>query len=257
MSFNVAAEAYDRFMGRFSTLLAPQFADYAGVTPGAGLRALDVGCGPGALTAELVARLGPHQVVAIDPSEPFVAAARERHPEVDIRQAPAERLPLETGSVDAALAQLVVHFMADPQQGVREMARVAVPGGTIAVCVWDHAGGRGPLSTFWRAVADVTPDAPDESFQTGSRGGDLSRLLTSAGLVDVEESDLTVTRTMSSFDEWWQPYQLGVGPAGDHVASLDEPRRNELVQRCRELLGEAPFDVGATTWVARGRVPQA
>ncbi len=142
VSFDVAADAYDRFMGRYSQLLSPQMADLAGVRPGQ--RVLDVGCGPGALTAELVTRLGPEGVGAVDPSEPFVAAARARHPGVDVSQASAEELPFADGSFDAALAQLVVHFMKDPVAGLAEMARVTRPGGVVAACVWDHAWRPGP-----------------------------------------------------------------------------------------------------------------
>ena len=128
MSFNVAADAYDRFMGRYSTRLAPLTADFGGVEQGQ--RALDVGCGPGALTGELVARLGAEAVAAVDPSEQFVIAARERHPGVDVRQAAAEELPFPDAEFDVALAQLVVHFMADPIGSLREMARVTRPGGS-------------------------------------------------------------------------------------------------------------------------------
>src|ERR687897_694836 len=128
-------------MGRYSVPLAPQLADLASIA--AGQRAIDVGCGPGALTAELVARLGAGAVAAVDPSEPFVAAARERHPGVSVQQAAAEELPFEDGAFDASLAQLVVHFMADPLAGLRELARVTSKGGIVAACVWDHAGGRG------------------------------------------------------------------------------------------------------------------
>ena len=140
MSFEVAAEAYDRFMGRYSVQLAPQLADFAGIA--AGQRVLDVGCGPGALTGELVQRLGAEAVTAVDPSEPFVAAAKARHPGVEVQRASAESLPFDDGAFDAALAQLVVHFMADPVAGLREMARVTRPGGVVAACVWDHAGER-------------------------------------------------------------------------------------------------------------------
>ncbi|MEO6578054.1 MAG: class I SAM-dependent methyltransferase, partial [Candidatus Limnocylindria bacterium] len=121
MAFDVAADAYDRFMGRYSRLLSPQLADLAGIS--AGQRALDVGCGPGALIAELVDRLGDGQVVAVDPSAPFVQAASARHPGVDVRKASAESLPFEDHSFDATLAQLVVHFMDDPVAGIREMRR--------------------------------------------------------------------------------------------------------------------------------------
>ena len=118
----------------------------------AGRRVLDVGCGPGALTAELVRRVGADSVSAVDPSEPFVAAATERHPGVDVRQGSAEQLPFPDDAFDAALGQLVVHFMADPVAGLTEMARVTRRGGVVAACVWDHAGGGGPLSRFWEAA---------------------------------------------------------------------------------------------------------
>ena len=183
MSFDVAADAYDRFMGRYSRLLSPQLADLAGVH--AGQRVLDVGCGPGALTAELVTRLGPVAVAAVDPSEPFVAAVRARYPEVDVRRASAERLPFPDGMFDAALAQLVVHFMADPVGGLTEMARVTRRDGVVAACVWDHGGGQGPLSLFWQAARELDPEVHDESQLAGVRAGHLATLFEAAGLSTV------------------------------------------------------------------------
>ena len=153
MAFAVSADAYDRFMGRYSVPLAAEFADFAGVAPPA--RALDVGSGPGALTTELVRRLGSASVVAVDPSESFVEAARERHTGVDVRRATAEELPFGDDEFDTALAQLVVHFMGDPVAGLREMARVTRKGGVVAACVWDHAGGLGPLSPFWDSAREL------------------------------------------------------------------------------------------------------
>ena len=155
VAFDVGADAYSAFMGRYSEPLADLFVQWAGVGPGR--RALDVGCGPGALTVRLVERLGAARVIAVDPSASFVAAARRRCPGVVVHQAAAERLPLADRSVDAALAQLVVHFMADPVAGLAEMARVTRPGGVVAACVWDFAGGSGPLTTFWSAVRDLDP----------------------------------------------------------------------------------------------------
>src|SRR5512132_3982350 len=148
-------------MGRYSVPLAPQLLDLAEVS--AGQRVLDVGCGPGALTTELVGRLGPDNVSAVDPSEPFVAAAKERHPGVDVRLATAEELPFGDGEFDAALAQLVVHFMSDPVAGLREMGRVTRRGGVVAACVWDHEGGTGPLGAFWDAARQLLADVDDES----------------------------------------------------------------------------------------------
>src|ERR1700727_934089 len=138
-----------------------------------GQRVLDVGCGPGALTAELVGRAGAHAVSAVEPSASFAAAVRERLPGVDVRRSAAEALPFPDGAFDAALAQLVVHFMADPVRGLREMGRVPRPGGMVAACVWDHAGGRGPLTAFWSAVRDLDPAAADESDLAGAREGHL------------------------------------------------------------------------------------
>jgi SAM-dependent methyltransferase len=250
VSFAVGADAYDRFMGRYSVLLAPQLADFASVA--AGQRVLDVGCGPGALTAELATRLGPAAVSAVDPSEPFVAAARERHPGVDLQRAGAEDLPFEDRAFDAALAQLVVHFMADPVKGLREMARVTREQGVVAACVWDHAGGQGPLSLFWGAARELDPGVEDESRLAGSREGHLSELFQEAGLHDVEETALPVSVEHPSFEDWWEPYTLGVGPAGGYAAGLDPERQAELRERCREKLPDAPFVLTSRAWAARG-----
>jgi ubiquinone/menaquinone biosynthesis C-methylase UbiE len=250
MTFEVAAEAYDRFMGRYSTQLAPQLADFGGAR--APKRALDVGCGPGALTAELVRRLGEAAVSALDPSEPFVAAAKDRHPGVDVRHASAERIPFDDSSFDAAFAQLVVHFMADPVAGLREMKRVTSAGGTVAACVWDHAGERTPLAAFWQAARELDPEVLDESGLAGAREGHLGELLQDAGLTSVRETTLNASAEFASFDEWWEPFTLGVGPAGAYAQTLDEQAREQLRARCRRLFPTAPFTVNAVAWAARG-----
>ena len=251
MSFAVSADAYDRFMGRYSVQLAPQLADYAGVR--AGQRVIDVGCGPGALTAVLADRLGSANVCAIDPSESFVAAVRARLPGVDARLASAERLPWADGTFDAAMAQLVVHFMSDPVAGLSEMARVLRPGGIVAACVWDHAGEHGPLSIFWQAARELDAEVKDESLLAGAREGHLAELFVEAGLRSVEDSALVATVNHPSFAEWWVPFTLGVGPAGAYAAGLDLERRAALKERCRQLLPAAPFELSARAWTARGR----
>lgn len=249
MSFDVAASAYGRFMGRYSEPLAPLFADFAGVAPGH--RALDVGCGPGALTAILVERLGADAVSAVDPSEPFVVAARERLPGVDVARAAAESLPFPDDSFDITTAQLVVHFMADPVVGLAEMARVTRPGGVVTACVWDHHGGKGPLSPFWRAVHDLDPSASGESHLAGAREGDLVALCAAAGLGDAQPGALRVSVSYDSFADWWETFTLGVGPAGDHVTGLSEEGREALRRRCEELMAPAPFEIQATAWAVR------
>jgi len=250
MGFAVPADAYDRFMGRYSVHLSAQLADLAGIV--AGQRVLDVGCGPGALTTELVERLGAASVTAVDPSESFVAAARARNPDADVRQASAEELPFADDAFDAALAQLVVHFMSDPVAGLAEMRRVTRPGGVIAACVWDHAGGRGPLSPLWQAAHELDPTVTGESQLPGARQADLTRLFKAAGLGDVEETELTVRVEHPTFDDWWEPFTLGVGPAGVYVAKLEPERRAALREQCRALLPDAPFVLESQACTARG-----
>ena len=253
MSFDVSADAYLRFMGRYSEPLAVQFADLAGVQPGQ--RLLDVGCGPGALTAELVRRAGAQAVSAVEPSASFAAAARERLPGVDVRQTAAEQLPFPDGGFDAALAQLVVHFMTDPVRGLREMSRVTRPGGVVAACVWDHAGERGPLTAFWSAVRALDPAADDESGLAGVREGHLAQLFAQAGLDQARATTLTVRAGYESFEQWWESFTLGVGPAGAHVASLDPDRRAALREQCRRELSAGPFEISATAWAVTCRIP--
>jgi ubiquinone/menaquinone biosynthesis C-methylase UbiE len=251
VSFEVAGDAYDRFMGRYSQPLAVRFADLLEVT--GGQRALDVGCGPGAFTRPLVDRLGSDSVSAIDPSPPFVQACRERHPGVDVRQGGAESLPWDDASFDVTGACLVVHFMTDPVGGTSEMRRVTREGGWVGATVWDLKGSRAPMAPLWSAFAEVAPEQPDESdFQGGSRES-LVSILEGAGLDDVEVTELAVTVTHPTFDEWWQPYLHGVGPAGEAVASLDPDRRQQMEQTLRRNLGDGPFDVTAVAWAGRGR----
>jgi len=252
VSFSVDAEAYDRFMGRYSSPLAAVFAASLEVLPGQ--RVLDVGCGPGAFVSELVSRAGADSVAAVDPSPTFVEAARRRYPGVDVREASAEALPFPDQTFDVVGAQLVVHFMADPVRGIAEMARVARPGGLVAASVWDFVGGRAPVSPFWEAAASVLPNIEGESGLTGAGRGQLMSLLGSVGLIDVEETVLEISVRHETFEEWWEPFTLGVGPAGAAAASLGRAELDAVRGRCRDLLGDGPIALTAAAWAARGRV---
>jgi SAM-dependent methyltransferase len=252
VSFEVSAEAYDRYMGRWSRRLASDFADFAGV--GAGMRVLDVGCGTGALTEELLVRLPTGSVSAVDPSASFVGSVSARLPDVEVTVAAAESLPFPSGSFDAALALLVVHFMADPVAGLSEMARVTRPGGVITASVWDFAGDRGPVGVFWGAARHVRPDAPGEAHLPGTHKGHLAQLLETAGLHDVAETTLIATIEHPSFEDWWAPFTAGAGPAGAFVSSLDVGTRERLKAECRRRLPDSPIIVTAAAWSARGIV---
>ena len=241
-------DSYARFMGRYAEPLAKVFASFAGVTVGD--KVLDVGCGPGALTAHLLS-VGA-EVTGIDPSPPFVDAMRERFPGVEARIGTAEELPYDTAAFDAAFAQLVVHFMTDPVGALSQMARVTRPGGVVAACVWD--GPTGALAPFWDAVHVIDPDAVDESLLSGAHRGHLTDLFQAAGLREVSEVPISVDVVHPSFEEWWEPYTYGIGPAGEYVRQLDDAGRARLESVARERLGTGPFTVTATAWAARGTV---
>ena len=250
MSFDVPAEAYGRFMGRYSEPLAIEFLQL--LTLESGQQVLDVGCGPGQLTARLVELVGARSVSAVDPSASFVEAARLRLPGVTIKQAVAEELPFPDDTFDQVLAQLVVHFMPDPVRGLTEMARVCRPGGMVAASAWDFQGGRSPLWPFWRAVREVDPQANDESGEPGARDGQLVEIFKAAGLRDATQYELRISVPMAGFDDWWQPLTLGVGPAGQYWQRLGEHGRNRIHERCRELLPDGPFRIDAAAWTAVG-----
>lgn len=245
-----SAEDYDRFMGRYSVPLSRVFADAAGADPGQ--TALDVGCGPGALTGELVRRLGAGAVSAVDPSPQFVAATTERHPGVDVRSAAAENLPFTSETFDVVLAQLVVHFMSDPIAGLSEMKRVARKGGVVAACVWDFTRDQTPLSVFWDAARRLDPSLAAESNLPGTREGDLGVLFASAGIGDVEEKALEIDVNHPDFDDWWEPFTLGVGPAGAYIAGLSPERRESLREGCRSRLPDGSFVFTSRAWAAFG-----
>jgi SAM-dependent methyltransferase len=257
-TFKASAEAYDRHVGRYGAQLAAALIDFAHVRPG--MRALDVGCGPGALTAALAQRLGPEAVRAADPSEPFVRACRARLSGVEVVVADAEALPFASDTFDVALSQLVVNFMADPQAGVGEMARVTRPGGTVASCVWDYAGEMTLLRAFWDAAREVAPDraatADEGAVMTWCRDGELADLWTAVGLVDVRFGALVVRAGYRDFDDLWSPLLTGVAPSGAFCTSLDDEQRQALrdAYRLRLAVGNGPFELTARAWAVGGRV---
>jgi SAM-dependent methyltransferase len=256
-TFLAPADAYDAHVGRYGAALAAALLDAADVPGGA--RALDVGCGPGALTTALADRLGAARVAAVDPSAPFVDACRARVPGADVRLAAAEALPFPDALFDAVLSQLVVNFLADPARGVAEMARVTVPGGIVAACVWDYADGMTLLRAFWDAAIAIDPDgaAPlDEGARMPlAEPPALQALWEGAGLEAVRTGELTVSAAYVSLDDLWWPLERGVAPSGAYAASLPPERRAALrAELGRRLgVGDAPFELTARAWYVAGR----
>ena len=252
--FTGSGDAYDRFMGRYSRLLAPLFADFCRVEQGQ--RLLDVGCGPGALTAVAAERLGPEAVVAVDPAPSFVAACRQRNPGVDVREGTAEALPADDASFDRAVAQLVIHFVTDPARSAAEMRRVVRPGGLVGACVWEATAGMGLLHVVSEARRAVEVASGEPEVRPFGREGELGALLAGAGLDDVEEVLLDVTAHYTGFEELWDSLLEGIGPAGAYVVSLSpgtrERYRKALLDQVGRPAGE--FTLPATARAARGVV---
>ena len=240
-------------MGRYSAPLAVAFADALGLAGGQDV--LDVGCGPGALTAELVRRLGAEHVAAVDPSESFVEACRTRHPVVDVGLGRAEELPFPDARFDAALAQLVFHFVSDPEAAAGEMRRVVRPGGLVAASVWDIGDGMTMLRAFWDAARAVRPSAPDEGRRRFTGEGEIGELFRAAGLADVTEGALAVSARYGDFEDFWTPFLGAAGPAGAFVESLDDEGRSQLREELFARLGspDGPFELSARAWYATGR----
>ena len=257
-TFRTPAEAYDRHIGRYGRALA--LALIAAAEVRSGQRALDVGCGPGALTTELAALLGAEHVAAVDPSEPFAAACRGRLPGVHVAVASAETLPFDDASFDIALAQLVVNFMSDPPAGVREMRRVTRRGGKVAAAVWDYAGEMTLLRRFWDAAIALDPAASDRdegNCMPYCTPAELDALWSTAELADVEVAPVVVDAGYFDYEDLWQPLELGVAPSGAYVASLAPEHRAALKAELQRRLGveDGPFRLTARAWVVTGRVP--
>lgn len=238
---------YDRYMGRYSRELTPLFVDFAGIR--APMRVLDVGCGPGALTEILAETVGSALVAAADPSEVFVKACRQRLQEVDVRQASAEALPWPNETFDGALAQLVLRFLDNGTDGVREMARVVRYGGMVAACTWDMSGAMEMLNAFWTASAELDPSAPAEGELTRlGNPEELRDLWTRAGLRGAVVEPLDVRVHYDDFEDFWGPFNAGVGPAGSYYVSLPADQQQTLRNACERLPG---FPAGAFSLGAR------
>jgi SAM-dependent methyltransferase len=253
VTFTAGTEAYARHVGRYGGALSVAHANAAGLR--AGDRALDVGCGPGVLLAELAHRLGTDRVAGVDPSRPFTQAARAAVPGADVRLASAEQLPFEDEAFDVALSQLVINFMEDAEAGVAEMCRVARR--AVTSCVWDYAGEMSMLRAFWDAALELDPTAPDEGrTMRYCTPAELTLLWEGAGLKEIETEPLVIEGGYADFEDYWSPFLSGLAPSGAYCASLGDDARAALREACFRRLGSpgGSFSLTARAWLVRGVV---
>ena len=257
------AEAYERFMGRWSRLVAPRLVDFTGM-PERG-RVLDVGSGTGALAFAIARRYSDARVLGIDPSGNYIAYASSRNPFPDrasFAEGDAQELHYPDASFDAALSLLVFNFIPDPAKALREVRRVTRPGGRVSAAVWDYGDGMRMLRTFWDAAVQLDPEADklDEKHMPLCRAGELSALWKEGGLEDVHEQPIDIQMSFESYADYWEPFLLGQGPAGRYVRRLDRAKqqalRDEIKRRLALPAETAPFVLTARVWAVRGAVPR-
>lgn len=246
-----STNGYEGRIGRYGRELAHQLIAVAGVRPGQ--RALDVGCGAGALTEPLARLLGADQVVAIDPDPEAIHTCGDRLPDVDLRLGSAEALPCEDDEFDAVLAQLVIGLLTDASRGVAEMRRVARPGASVTTCVWDFGDGMTVLRAFWDAAVALDPRAAEHdpaSTSPYSTEKELHDLWATAGLRDVSSGALVVGAEYRDFDDLWDPLVAPDGAPGSYYAMLDGPDRDALRREVRHRLRppRGPFRLTARAW---------
>jgi SAM-dependent methyltransferase len=257
------AEAYERFMGRWSGLVAPLLADFSEVSEGDAV--LDVGSGTGALALALRAANGTGRITGVDPSDDYVryAASKSDDPSVVFEVGDARELRFPSSTFDKTVSAFALNFVPEPERAVKEMARVTRPGGVVTAAVWDYADGMQMLRTFWDEARALDPDiAPrDEAHMPLSGRGELLAAWRRHGLLHVEEAALTVPLHFASFDDYWAPFLLGQGPAGAHVVALSTDRQRALEERLRKRLAsdgsDRPIDMHARAWAVKGRAPQS
>lgn len=252
-----SADAYERFMGRWSRELARSFVLWLDVP--VGRHWLEVGCGTGALTSRILEIGLPASVVSTDPSPQFIAYARATHPDdrVEFFVAGVDDLPSRSAGYDVVLSSLVLNFLPDPTKALREMGSRATEDGMVAACVWDYAGGMEFLRRFWDAAVELDPAA--RRHDEGARfpicsPAALEAAFRAAGFPHVKVEALEIPTPFHDFDDYWMPFVGGPGPAPGYLASLPEQKQQELARRLSDTLprhADGSILLNARAWAAR------
>jgi SAM-dependent methyltransferase len=252
--------AYERFMGRWSNLIAQRFLSWLAIPPASSW--LDVGCGTGSLTRLILETHQPKEIISIDPSSDFISHAQRliTDPRVHFKVGLAQSLELDAHSMDAVVSGLVLNFVPQPKAAALEMMRVTKPGGKLGIFVWDYAQGMQMLRYFWDAAVQLDPKAKE--FDEGirfplCREGQLETLVREAGLKQVEATAIEVKTVFQNFDDYWQPFLGNVGPAPGYTMSLDQKDRQTLEDKLRKLLPideDGSISMTARAWAVKGTV---
>lgn len=256
-----AGDLYEPYVGRWSRLVAKEFLKWLAVPERKDW--LDVGCGTGALIQTIIETENPNSVIGIDPSPGYTeyAKARIASPRARFEAGDAQSLPIDTASLDVAVAGLVLNFVPQPPRAAAEMARVVRPGGMVAAYVWDYAGKMELMRYFWDAAVALDPAAKE--LDEGRRfpicqPKPLAELFAQAGLSEVEVRPIDIATDFSDFDDYWSPFLGGQGPAPGYAMSLSDERRAALRERIRSELPitkDGSIHLIARAWAARERKP--
>ena len=251
-------EAYERYVGRWSRHVAPRFLDWLDAP--AGSRWLDLGCGTGALCTAILERDAAARVIGIEPSLGFLSTAQRRLAgRATLHQGSAAAIALAADSVDVVVSGLVLNFVPDVGAALAEMKRVAVAGGTVAAYVWDYAGNMQLMRHFWDAAVALDPGAAalDEARRFPLCAPQaLAQAFAAARLQQVETTAIDIATPFASFDDYWQPFLGGQGPAPSYVTSLDVAARQRLRDRLRQHIAadvDGSISMTARAWAVRAR----
>lgn len=252
-------DSYERYVGRWSRRVAPMFLDW--LRPLSGAAWADIGCGTGALSATILDRCAPSSVTGVEPSPGFLETAGQNlGGRATLHQGSATSIPLGDASVDYTVSGLVLNFVADAPAAIVEMSRITRRDGVVAAYVWDYAGKMQLMQHFWDAAvaldARASPIAEQHRFPNCSPDA-LRTLFTNDGLEDVEVAALELPMPFRSFDDYWEPFLGGAGPAPVYVANLDEAARSALRERLRQRLpiaADGSIALEARAWAVRGAV---